>query len=120
MLRLTLTLVLALAVTGTALAAAAGPTAKAARGCNISGKERKLGATYVTSLRVRNLSCSDGASLVKAYHSCRRKGNGRSCSGFSGYKCTQKVIDKSKTQYDAKAECSKGSKVFSQVYTQNT
>lgn len=120
MLRLTLTFLLALAVAGAGLAHAAGPTAHAARGCNISGKERKLGATYVTTVRVRNLSCSDGVSLTKSYHACRRRGNGRSCSGFSGYKCTQRVLAKAKTQYDAKAECTKGSKVFSQVYTQNT
>ncbi len=102
-------------------AASAAPEANASRGCDISGQERKLGATYVTALRVNGVSCSEGKSLAKAYHSCRRRNGGADgrCKSFSGYRCTERRTA-IKTQFDAVAECKKGSRVFSQRYTQNT
>ena len=45
--------------------------ADAAKICNISGKERKLGATYVTALKVRTVTCGKAEKVVKAYHRCR-------------------------------------------------
>ncbi len=101
--------------------ASAAPEAGASRGCDISGQERKLGATYVTALRVSGVSCSEGKSLVKSFHSCRRSNGGADgkCTRFSGYRCTERRTA-IKTQFDAVAECKKGSRVFSLRYTQNT
>lgn len=112
----------AAAISALALLAFLGSTVPAqAKGCNISGDERKLGATYVTEVRVNGVSCGDGKALAKRYHSCRKSNGGADgrCSSFSGWKCAERRTS-IKTQFDAKAECKKGSKVFSQKYTQNT
>ena len=62
-----------------AIAGAAGassPQAHAAGKCNIKGQERKLGASYVTSLRVTKTSCRTGKSVVRAYNKCRHRSGG--------------------------------------------
>ena len=53
----------------TLLFAATSPAAT----CSVSGKERELGATYVTSVKASGTSCRSALSLVKAYHRCRRR-----------------------------------------------
>ena len=47
------------------------PASAQAATCNISGKERKLGTTYVLSLTVKGVSCKTGESFVKSFHRCR-------------------------------------------------
>ena len=105
----------------TALAASGGPTATAAGACSVKGKERKLGATYVTSVRASGLSCRSALSLVKDYHACRRRRGGADgrCPRVNGYRCSERRTS-SPTQYDSKATCRKGGRRVVQQYTQNT
>jgi hypothetical protein len=94
--------------------------AHAATTCNISGKERKLGATYVTSLSASGVGCARAETVVKAYHRCRhRHGAAGRCPRVLGYKCSEKR-EAIATQYDSHATCTHGSRRVVQVYTQNT
>lgn len=91
-----------------------------ARTCDIHGKERKLGATYVTSLKATGVSCASAEKFVKAFHKCRhRHGKAGRCARLSGYRCTEKR-ESIPTQYDSRATCTRGSRRIVQVYTQNT
>lgn len=108
-------------------AAASSPPAKApsaeASSCSLTASEqRHLGASYVYTLKVTNLSCDKGKSLVEAYHECRHANGGAdgTCGGFSGYSCTEKILDEAPTQFSAKATCKKGAKKFKQTFGENT
>jgi hypothetical protein len=91
-----------------------------ARTCDISGKERKLGTTYVTSLKATGVSCASAEKFVKAFHKCRhRHGKAGRCARLSGYRCTERR-ESIPTQYDSKATCTNGHRRIVQVYTQNT
>ena len=105
----------------TTTAASAGPTATAAGACSVKGKERRLGATYVTSVRASGLSCRSALSLVKDYHACRRRRGGADgrCPQVNGYRCSESRTT-SPTQYDSRATCRKGGRRVVQQYTQNT
>lgn len=89
--------------------------------CSVSGKERKLGATYVTSVKARGTSCSKALSLVKAYHHCRHENGGADgrCKRIRGYRCSERRTT-SPTQYDSRATCKSGDRRVVQQYTQNT
>ncbi|HWK29704.1 MAG TPA: hypothetical protein VNS09_24270 [Solirubrobacter sp.] len=106
----------------TAIAAAltqAGP-AHAASTCDISGKERKLGATYVTSVKATGVTCKSALSLVKAFHQCRRQhGVAGHCAKVRGYRCSERR-DAIETQFDSRATCSSGKRKVAFTYTQNT
>jgi hypothetical protein len=116
-------IVAALAVAALCLpaAAVAGTPAHAAATCDISGKERKLGATYVTSLSVTGVSCAKAETFVKAFHKCRHQHGlaGRCTKKVDGYACreTREAIA---TQYDSRTTCTRGKRRIVQVYTQNT
>jgi len=88
--------------------------------CALSQSESNggLGASYVYSLKVRNLDCGKAKKLVAKFHECRHENGGRNghCSGFKGYSCTEKKLDSSPTLLQAKAKCTKGSKRFSQTF----
>jgi hypothetical protein len=105
----------------------AASTAKSAafEGCNISGKQKKLGASYVTSLKVEGVSCAKGEKVIKAYHQCRKQNGpaGRCGGSVLGFSCKdgkrQTVPD---VQYNATAKCRKNSNDNKRVkssYTQN-
>ncbi len=98
--------------------------ADAAKICNISGKERKLGATYVTALKVRTVTCGKAEKVVKAYHRCRFDAGGKAgkCSRRvqSGWSCSDRRFNKIRTQYDARATCKKGDARIWHTYTQFT
>jgi hypothetical protein len=116
---------IAIAACGSATAAgpaAAGPTASAAKNCSIGGDTRKLGASYVTKLSVGGISCATGKSLVRNYHACRRSHGGARghCGAVSGYRCTERRPISSRFEFDAHATCTRGSRFFSQNYTQLT
>jgi hypothetical protein len=99
-----------------------GSADQAKRGsCDISGQERDLGASYVTSVKAKNTSCGKALKVVQAYHKCRKDNGGRDgrCGGVKGYKCSEKR-ESAPSQYNAKAKCTKGSKKVVQTYTQNT
>ena len=99
------------------------PTAAAAKTCHLSlTQQRHAGATYLVQLSVSGgVSCSSGLTLEKAWQSCRRSTSGHTtCKrSVSGYRCSQKVLDSSKTQYDAKVSCASGARKVTFIYTQN-
>ena len=100
---------------------AGGGTAKS--DCSLSASEqRHLGASYVYTLKVTNLSCDKGKRLVKKYHACRHDNGGANgkCNSVKGYSCNEKVLDSSPQQFNAKATCKKGSKKFKQTFAENT
>jgi hypothetical protein len=100
------------------------PTAEAAKSaCTLSTSEqRHLGASYVYTLKVKNLSCDKGKKLVLKYHECRHDNGGADgkCNSVKGYSCNEKILDSSPAQFSAKAKCEKGSKVFKQTFAENT
>ena len=103
------------------LAALSFPAASQARTCSLSSKEqRNLGATYVLQLTVTNYTCSNAKTLVKAYHACRRRNGGRDgyCRSVNRFRCTERRFNKSRTQYDSRVTCTRGSRVVKHVYTQ--
>ncbi|HEV2813302.1 MAG TPA: hypothetical protein VGW10_08630, partial [Solirubrobacteraceae bacterium] len=95
------------AVLAVALCAPAGasspPVATAAAACSVAGKERKLGATYVTSVRATRVSCRRALALVRDYHRCRRSRGGADgrCPRVNGYRCSERRTS-SPTQYDSR------------------
>jgi hypothetical protein len=106
-------------------AASTGAKSAAFEGCNISGKQKKLGASYVTSLKVEGVSCAKGEKVIKAYHQCRKQNGpaGRCGGSVLGFSCKdgkrQTVPD---VQYNATAKCRKNSNDNKRVkssYTQN-
>ena len=109
----------AVALAALTLLFAAAPTPAAT--CSVSGKERELGATYVTSVKASGTSCRRALRLVKAYHRCRRENGGADgrCRRVKGYRCTERRTT-SPTQYDSKATCKDGDRRVVQQYTQNT
>ena len=126
--RIAIALTVAAAFAAIALApagAGAAPKAEVAKlsSCSLSANDqRHLGASYVYTLKVANLSCDKAKNLVKAYHECRHANGGAdgTCSGVSGYSCNEKVLDEAPTQFSAKATCRKGSKKFKQTFGENT
>lgn len=91
--------------------------------CSLSASEqRNLGASYVYTLKVRNLSCDKAKNLVKKFHECRHANGGAdgTCNSVSGYSCNTKILDEAPTQFSAKATCKKGSKKFKQTFGENT
>ena len=97
------------------------PSSAAAATCSVKGKERKLGATYVTKVTATKISCGGALDVVKAFHRCRRSRGGADgrCPRVSGYRCSESRTS-SPTQYDSRATCRKGSRRVVQQYTQNT
>jgi hypothetical protein len=113
---------LALSAALGATAAASGLAAHASKTCSLTlDQQRRSGSTYLVSLGATNVSCPSGLSVEKAFQSCRRSTAGRrTCrKSVSGYKCTQTVLDSSKTQYDAKVSCTAGKRAVRFTYTQN-
>ena len=90
--------------------------------CNISGKQKSLGASYVTSLKVAGVTCAKGETTIKAYHACRKaKGGGVCGSPGGGFSCKEgKRAKVPGVQYSATVKCRKGaSKRVKSSYTQN-
>ena len=105
-----------------AAASASGPAASAAKTCSLTlNQQRHSGSTYLVQLKVSGVSCSTGLKVEKDWQSCRRSTAGHTtCKRHvDGYKCAQTVLDHSKTQYDAKVSCTRGSKAVTFIYTQN-
>jgi hypothetical protein len=96
--------------------------ASAAKTCDISGKERKLGVTYVLKLKVRQVSCAKAQKVVKAFHKCRHAhGKAGKCGHrVLGFKCTEHRFDKISTQYDSNVTCKNGTARVWHTYTQFT
>jgi hypothetical protein len=105
--------------------ASPGAHASAFSACNIDGKQRDLGASYVTSLKVQGVSCTKGEKVVKAYHQCRHEGGPAGSCGHAvlGFTCKDgKRVGVPDVQYNATAKCRKLSndaKRIKSSYTQN-
>ena len=99
------------------------PQATVAKKCGLTSKQqRRLGATYVLTLRVSGTRCANGRKFVKAYHECRFRNGGRDgkCSRISGYRCEERRFNKISSQYDARSRCKKAGREIFHIYTQNT
>ena len=109
-----------------AVSASAGtPEASTARVCSTSGIERKLGASYVTALSTRRISCPDARSLSRLYHRCRRArgGKGGSCPRVRRFRCSENRYNYARVRrrvisYDSKVLCTRGRQRMRQTYTQ--
>jgi hypothetical protein len=91
--------------------------------CSLStSDQRNLGASYVYTLKVTNVSCDKGKKLVLKFHECRHANGGAdgTCNSVKGYSCKTKILDESPAQLSAKAKCEKGSKKFKQTFAENT
>jgi hypothetical protein len=108
---------------GLLVALVAAPVGSAATGCQ-KGKERKLGATYVTKLTTKNATCATARTVVKAFHSCRKKKGlaGYCKSKVKGYTCTERrpAAERIATQYTGYVTCKSATRRVIQEYQQNT
>jgi hypothetical protein len=102
-------------------AVAAPATAQAARAC---APPKYPGSGYFTSLRVSGTSCSTGRKVALAHYRCRR------AHGVRGY-CRHRVLHfrctesrpssaRTKTEYNARVTCKRGSRRVVFTYQQNT
>jgi hypothetical protein len=98
-------------------------TAAALTHCNINGKQRNLGASYVTSIEVATVSCDQAEKVIVAYHRCRLSngGAGGTCkSAVVGFTCTEGARQEVPgVQYYASVDCRKGGAEIKSAYTQN-
>ena len=118
-------MLLAIGVVTALLAIAVGSSAHAASSttCDVRKDGRKLGTTYVTSLKVSHVSCAAAKRLVKAFHACRRANGGvkgRCTKRVSGYRCTERRGNTIPTQYSAKVTCTRSPRSVRFNYTQYT
>jgi hypothetical protein len=98
-------------------------TGPALSSCNINGRQQQLGASYVTSIQVAKLSCSDAERVVVAYHQCRlaNGGPGGTCkSAVRGFTCSEGSRQSVPgVQYNATVDCRRGTARIKSAYTQN-
>ena len=98
-------------------------TAAALDHCNINGKQRNLGASYVTSIEVATVSCDQAEKVVIAFHRCRlaNGGAGGTCkSAVAGFTCIEGPRQEVPgVQYYASVDCRKGGAEIKSAYTQN-
>jgi hypothetical protein len=91
--------------------------------CDINGRQQDLGASYVTSIEVANVSCGQAEKVVVAYHHCRlaNGGAGGTCTtAVQGFDCTEGARQSVPgVQYNATADCRKGDAEIKSTYTQN-
>ena len=119
----TLTICTAAMLLGSIPASAAPPKASAAGKCRVGSSEtRKLGASYVTKLSTRRVTCPNAKGLVKRYHRCRSRNGGKKgrCGGLEGFRCEERRYNRIDISFDANVLCRKGSKRVRHTYTQLT
>lgn len=106
--------------------AAGEPRASAsATNCTLTSKQqRHLGASYVTSLKVRGTSCAKGRGVTLAFNRCRTangKAQGKCRRKVGKWTCREKRYDAVPgVQYSSKVTCAWGKKRVFGTYTQNT
>jgi hypothetical protein len=94
----------------------------AAAACNIDGKQRDLGASYVTSLEATGVECAQAEKIVREYHACRlaQGPEGVCAKPVSGFSCEEGekegVPD---IQFNATMTCTSGDQRVVSTYTQN-
>jgi len=103
--------------------AAPGPVATAAATCK-TPTDDSWGPTYVLQLTVRRTTCRTGKAVVQAYHRCRLanggKKNGTCKRRVLRFRCTERRLATSRTQFDAKVTCSRRAARIAYTYTQYT
>ena len=113
----------ALAAVALVLALTGGANAAGGTRCDVSKDGRKLGTTYVTSLKAQRVACSRAKRVVKAFNACRKANGGargRCNRRVLGYRCSERRGASIPTQYSSKATCRAGSRVVRFDYTQFT
>ena len=117
----------ALAVAGGTATAAAdargdGTTAKRAD-CSpdTAAEATSTYATYVYTVKTRNVSCGKAWKVIKAFHACRKENGGargRCKSRVDGYACDEGKRDNvvAGVRYRANVVCTKGSKKVKHEY----
>jgi hypothetical protein len=78
-------------------------------------------ATYVYTVKTKNVSCGKAWKVIKAFHACRKEHGGRRghCKGrVKGYKCSEGKRDNvvAGVRYRANVTCKKGSKKIKHEY----
>lgn len=103
----------ALAIAAAGLPAA--PAAQAASSCTYSASAgRQMGASYVTSIAVTRVNCTNAIAVVKAFHACRKSHggakNGRcpSSTSIRGFRCSEKRGKTYQKQFSSKVTCRQG------------
>jgi len=109
------------AATLAGLVVATAPAAAATRSCNVQNDAGTYGVTYVTSLRVTNVTCARGKTVVRAFHKCRKANGGIKgrCPRVLGYRCTENRTAIA-TQFSSRVVCTYGTRRVVHTYTQNT
>jgi len=105
-------------------AARGGPAhARSATTCDVRKDGRKLGTTYVTSLKVERVSCAKAKKVIKAFNACRKAhggAKGRCARRVLGYRCSEQRGDSIPTQYTSTATCKDADRGVRFRYTQYT
>jgi hypothetical protein len=124
--RFTVSASLALAGLGLLVAApghAAPARPRAATTCDLKRDGRKLGTTYVTSLKTTQVSCTKAKRVVKAFNACRKAhggADGTCTSSVQGFRCTEKRGAAIPTQYSSRVTCRSAARRVQFAYTQFT
>jgi len=91
--------------------------------CDINGKQRNLGASYVTTIQVSGVSCAQAEKVITAYHGCREQNGGpggRCNTPVQGFDCTEGARQSVPgVQFNATVDCRKGESEIKSDYTQN-
>jgi hypothetical protein len=98
-------------------------TTAALSSCDINGKQQNLGASYVTTIEVSKVSCSQAEKVITAYHACRRQngGAGGTCeTPVMSFNCTEGPRQSVPgVQFNATVDCRSGVAEIKSDYTQN-
>jgi hypothetical protein len=102
-----------------ALLAVAAPAGAATR-CDVRRDGRRLGPTYVTSLAVVRVSCTEGKAVIRAYDRCRRAhggADGRCPSRVRRFRCFERRRS-SPAEISATVDCRRGARRVRFAYSQ--
>ena len=106
---------------GATAAEATGPVAGAAKSCGFS---RSLGATYVTRISAKRVSCAKAKDVIRAFNACRKDhggADGRCPSKVAGgFRCNEGKRLRGPISIDADVSCRKGAKRVKFHYQQDT
>jgi hypothetical protein len=102
------------------IALLAGGSAQAAS-CGGMPKYPSSKGGYFQTLRVTNISCKLGKSLMGSHYRCRVKNGIKGhCTRIRGYRCTEHRGLAIPTEYSGEVTCRSGTKRFVYTYQQNT
>jgi hypothetical protein len=91
--------------------------------CDVKRDGRKLGTTYVTSLKTTQVSCEKAKRVVKAFNACRKAhggADGTCTASVQGFRCTEKRGAAIPTQYSSRVMCRSAARRVQFAYTQFT